>query len=421
MDVPAPSGSGLIVRQRSPESEPRLRRAVAPRAAAPKTVASGAVRRTSKPSPEAPHRPASAEPKPASPRTAVGGITGDPGRRTERVSACAVTFLGMSRATAISSPDASTADLSSAGPAGLPSPGPTAAGAAAGTASGQAATSPTATPSVPGRISGPTAVPAAVPVGTGLNNGPTPPFEHGTDAQMIERRVRTVTPLITPTPGPGASSTLRREVLYALRTGGPAAPDQIAERVGASRTGVLQQLRTLESAGLVTRNLSRHGVGRPRHVYDLTAAAQELFPANYGALAQSILTAVRSVGGEKLIRDVFEARRHQLKTRIRNRLAERLPAGASLWERVREVAIYEDETGYLGRATRDPDGTIWLSEHNCAISGVSGPYPIACQEELELFCDVLGAKVTRECHIPSGDRSCRYRVEPLGQPGEAGK
>ncbi|MGA3057100.1 MAG: helix-turn-helix domain-containing protein [Candidatus Limnocylindrales bacterium] len=238
------------------------------------------------------------------------------------------------------------------------------------------------------------------------------PFEHATDAQIIHR-VRAMTPLVTPTPGPGASSALRREVLYALRTGGPASADQVADRVGASRTGVLQQLRTLETAGLVSRSLSRHGVGRPRHVYDLTPAAQDLFPANYGALAQSFLTAIRSIGGEALIRDVFEARRRQLKTRISDRLEERLPSGASLWERVREVASYQDETGYLGRATHDPDGTIRLCEHNCAISGVSGPYPIACQEELELFSEVLGARVTRECHIASGGRSCTYRIEPL--------
>ena len=243
--------------------------------------------------------------------------------------------------------------------------------------------------------------------------GPAGPFEHGTDAQIIERRVQTVTPLATSSPGPGALSTLRREVLYALRTGGPAAPDQVADRVGASRTGVLQQLRTLETAGLVSRSLSRHGVGRPRHVYDLTAAAQDLFPANYGALAQSVLTAIRSIGGESLIRDVFEARRVHLTSRITQRLADRLPNDATLWERVREVASYQDETGYLGRAVRDPDGTIRLCEHNCAISGVSVAYPIACEEELALIGDVLGATITRECHIASGGRSCTYRVEPL--------
>jgi predicted ArsR family transcriptional regulator len=237
-------------------------------------------------------------------------------------------------------------------------------------------------------------------------------FIHDTDAQII-RRVRTLTPLVTPTPGPGASSTLRREVLYALRTGGPASPDQVAERVGASRTGVLQQLRTLETAGLVSRSLSRHGVGRPRHVYDLTAAAQELFPANYGALAQSFLTAIRSIGGEELIQEVFEARRRHLRARLERRLDEHLPGNPSLWARVLEVASFQDETGYLGRATRDPDGTIRLCEHNCAIYGVAGPYPIACQEELELFGDVLRARVTRESHIASGGRSCTYRVEPL--------
>lgn len=268
------------------------------------------------------------------------------------------------------------------------------------------------------RDPGPSAVPPpdehrrpAGSVGASPSIQASAPFEHATDAELIER-VRTATPLASTTPGPGASSALRREVLYALRTGGPASPDQVADRVGASRTGVLQQLRTLESAGLVTRSLSRHGVGRPRHVYDLTAAAQDLFPANYGALAQSFLTAIRSIGGENLIRDVFEARRQQLESRVARRLAERLPESASLWEKVREVASYQDETGYLGRAALDADGTIRLHEHNCAIYGVSSPYPIACDEELRLFGDVLGATVTRECHIASGGRSCTYRIEP---------
>jgi predicted ArsR family transcriptional regulator len=240
----------------------------------------------------------------------------------------------------------------------------------------------------------------------------TGPFEHGTDEQLMERRVRTATPLATPSPGPGASSTLRRDVLYAIRTGGPASPDQLADRVGASRTGVLQQLRTLELAGLVSRSLSRHGVGRPRHVYDLTPAAQDLFPANYGALAQSMLLAISTIGGDELIKQVFDARRALIKARIESRLAERLPHGGSLWERVREVASYQDETGYLGRAVRDADGAIRLCEHNCAISGVSGPYPIACDEEFKLFGEILGAKLTRECHIAAGGRSCTYKVEP---------
>jgi predicted ArsR family transcriptional regulator len=102
-----------------------------------------------------------------------------------------------------------------------------------------------------------------------------------------------------------------------------------------------------------------------------------------------------------------------LRARIEHRIEQRLPANATLWERVKEVASYQDETGYLGRATRDADGTIRLNEHNCAIYGVSGTYQIACAAELQLFGEVLDANVTRECHIAAGGRSCTYRIEPV--------
>lgn len=282
------------------------------------------------------------------------------------------------------------------------------------------ATTPPARRALPmASVAGPSVADVASPDGAngGQRNGrvPTPAIgtvEHLTDAEILERRIRASNPLASSSPHPGStSSALRREVLYALRTGGPASPDQIAEEIGASRTGVLQQLRTLESAGLVGRTLIRHGVGRPRHVYDLTKTAQDLFPANYGALAQSVLTAVRSIGGEELVEQVFEARRMQLKSRIARRLEERLPPDATLWEKVREVAAFQDESGYLGRATRDGDGTIRLYEHNCAIFEISGRYQEACAAELELFGEILGARVTRECHIASGGRSCTYRVE----------
>src|SRR5512145_1430045 len=81
--------------------------------------------------------------------------------------------------------------------------------------------------------------------------------------------------------GAPATSGLRREILLRLRHDGPSSPESLAIDLGLSRTGVLQQLHALEAAGLVTRQAVRHGVGRPRHVYDVTDAAQDLFPMNY--------------------------------------------------------------------------------------------------------------------------------------------
>ena len=211
-------------------------------------------------------------------------------------------------------------------------------------------------------------------------------------------------------PSPGSQSALRREILVALRRAGPASPDQLAASIGASRTGVLQQLRALEATGFVNHQTVRHGVGRPRHLYDVTAEAQELFPTNYDGLAAGLLAAIGAVGGDALIEQVFMARRRQIGDRVRRELDERVGADAPLVERVRGLAAIQDEQGYLADAVLQPDGSIQLREHNCAILEVARGQRAACDAELSLFREVLGADVVRETHIASGDRCCSYRV-----------
>ena len=100
-------------------------------------------------------------------------------------------------------------------------------------------------------------------------------------------------PRPAPSPPSAGPPGLRRALLVRLRHDGPSSPEGLARAFGVSRTGVLQQLHALETAGLVTRQAVRHGVGRPRHVYDVTDAAQDLFPTNYDGLASGLLAAIR--------------------------------------------------------------------------------------------------------------------------------
>lgn len=221
---------------------------------------------------------------------------------------------------------------------------------------------------------------------------------------------------LRPRHGPARSgvSSLRREILVQLRKDGPSSPEQLAGALGASRTGILQQLRSLEAAGLVDRRTVRHGVGRPRHLYDVTPDAQIAFPSNYDALAAGLLAAVGTVGGDELVARVFAVRRQMIADQVRTRLEQRLPAGASLEAKVRELAVIQDEQGYLSSATVDADGTIRLRQCNCAIFGVAAQSSSPCEAELDLFREVLGAEVVRETHIASGDRSCTYRIVDTG-------
>ncbi len=226
----------------------------------------------------------------------------------------------------------------------------------------------------------------------------------------------TETPVQTP-------SALRHAILLHLRRTGPGSPDTIAAAVGASRSGVAQQLRALDTASLVSRTTERHGVGRPRHLYDITADAQDLFPSNYGGLAAGLLAAIVQVGGEALLEDVFAARRRQSEVRLSAEIDASLPAGAPVEDRVRELARIQDDLGYLTEVRTDDDG-LRLVEHNCALIDVARGLPAACAAELELFASVLGAPVVRERHIAAGDRCCQYRIEvdrvDVADPGVAG-
>jgi DeoR family suf operon transcriptional repressor len=219
-----------------------------------------------------------------------------------------------------------------------------------------------------------------------------------------------VAPARSASPVTASTGALRRQILVHLRRDGPATPDQLAVSIGASRTGVLQQLRALEATQFVSRRTVRHGVGRPRHLYELTSDAQELFPSNYDGLATGLLAAIGAVGGQDLVEQVFQARRRQTGERIRRQLDEILAPEAPLADRVRALAVLQDEQGYLADATLEPDGTIRLREHNCAILDVARGERAACDAELAVFRDVLGADVIRETHIASGDRCCTYRV-----------
>lgn len=218
------------------------------------------------------------------------------------------------------------------------------------------------------------------------------------------------------TNGAPPPSALRHDILVHLRQAGPTSPDSLATALSASRTGVLQQLYALEDAGLVSHAAEKHGVGRPRHLYDVTADAQGLFPADYGGFASGLVKAIEAVGGDDLVEQVFAARRRQIGDRIRRRMAEQLPEDAGLADRVRFLAVLQDQAGYLAEAVIADDGAIRLREHNCAIDKISRRTTAACDAELDLFRELLGPGVERESHIAAGDRCCTYRVDAPRQP-----
>ena len=183
------------------------------------------------------------------------------------------------------------------------------------------------------------------------------------------------------------------------------------------------QMTRLEEDGLLTHRdevPDGAGRGRPRHVYELTVAAESLYPKRYGDLTTELLGYLGGPDAAQ-VDELFEQRR-------RRRVAGALPRTAHLPfdEQVAALTAILDEDGYLAEAERLPDGSWRITEHNCAILTVAHGFSQACTSELAFIRDALpGATVRRVAHLMDGAHVCAYVVSPPASssppPGSRGR
>lgn len=199
----------------------------------------------------------------------------------------------------------------------------------------------------------------------------------------------------------------RRQLLEVLKRRGEARAEELAEALDVTVSAARQHLAALQAAGLVAHREVKGAPGRPKHVYHLTPATEELFPKAYDAFAAEL---VEFVGGEApdLLPRLFAQRHATRLAQVRGRLE-----GKSFDARVREVAAILDEDGYLTAVEQLDDGSYVLQEHNCAILGVAQLTQMPCVAEIDFLREALpDASVERVAHMLGGQHRCAYRIAP---------
>ena len=204
--------------------------------------------------------------------------------------------------------------------------------------------------------------------------------------------------------------TTRRAILNLLKREGPLDASAVAGALALTPAAIRLQLARLEEDGLLVHHdevTGSAGRGRPRHVYELTSAAESLYPKRYGDLTTELLGYLGGPDAAQ-VDELFEQRR-------RRRVAGALPRTADLPfdEQVAALTAILDEDGYLAEAERLDDGSWRITEHNCAILTVAHGFSQACTSELAFIRDALpGATVRRVAHIMDGAHVCAYVVSP---------
>jgi predicted ArsR family transcriptional regulator len=206
----------------------------------------------------------------------------------------------------------------------------------------------------------------------------------------------------------GVPSNTREQILELLqRSGSGLTADALAQKLGISAVAVRKHLAVLERDNFVMTELERRPMGRPTYLYRPTATAQELFPNDYANLATAVLEMIRLLDGEHKVDELFQHRAEALASELATRVQ-----GATLEERLRQVAQVLEEQGYMPEIIQIQEGRerYLLTEHHCPIFQVAKAFQQACTCELDVLFKLLQVKVERCDHRMMGHPHCSYLI-----------
>jgi predicted ArsR family transcriptional regulator len=205
-----------------------------------------------------------------------------------------------------------------------------------------------------------------------------------------------------------ATIRTRRAIVHLLKQEGALDAQTLAARLHLSAMAVRQHLYALQDEHLVSYHEVPRPVGRPAKLWQLTSAADRLFPEAYAELTVSLLTSVTEAFGAAGLERLLDVRtRQQIAT-----YGQQMAGQDTLQQRVETLAAMRTDEGYMAEVQAQADGSFLLIEKHCPICVAAVACTGLCGKELEVFRAVLGQDVTveRTEHMVVGARRCAYRV-----------
>ncbi len=187
----------------------------------------------------------------------------------------------------------------------------------------------------------------------------------------------------------------RGRIVADLR-GAPATIGELTGRLAMSANAVRSHLAALERDGIVVLEpRQRQGVGKPAHVYRLTAEAHALTPKAYDTMLDVVLDAARERAGTDGSAEILAA--------AADRLAGKTSAGASFDQRLAETQALLATIGASVEVER-AGNRVRMRGADCPLASMVATHP-------EL-CGVLAAVIARRLGVAVNDCCDRSQALP---------
>jgi predicted ArsR family transcriptional regulator len=201
----------------------------------------------------------------------------------------------------------------------------------------------------------------------------------------------------------------RQEILEILKEDGQATVEDLAQRLELTPMTIRHHLNVMQAQNLVVASKVRRSkkVGRPRLVYTLTDAADDLFPHSYGELARHLVSEVKETMGEEEAEAIL--------LRVADRVVREAPApipGQSFEDRLAQVVDFMEGQGFISRYEETDEGFV-VTNINCPYRNVSREHEEVCLMDTEILTRLLGVTPKRLASMRTGDPACRFLLVPL--------
>ena len=209
------------------------------------------------------------------------------------------------------------------------------------------------------------------------------------------------------------------DILQYLVKQSPATAHQLAEHLQISPQATRRHLRDLEEEGLVEHSTVQAGMGRPQHVYSLSAQGRDHLPDQYDDFAVSLLDTLAATVGQEQVGTILRKQWERKGLDYRDRIGH-----GPLQDRVEKLVKLRQSEGYMAEwHMLTPDELshypsvhprFVITEYNCAISHIAQSYPSVCGHELEMFELALnGCSVERTHWLAEGEHRCGYLIRQV--------
>jgi predicted ArsR family transcriptional regulator len=208
--------------------------------------------------------------------------------------------------------------------------------------------------------------------------------------------------MATANPGDRFWTSTRGRVISLLRRSSRTV-NELVTALGVTDNAVRTTLATLERDGLVRPGAKRPGVRKPNQAYELTAAAEALFPKPYGPLLQLLF--------EVLTEQLPPQKKDEILRALAVRLAAqyRSAVGAdAVRERVDQAVAVLGQLGGLAEV-EERDGGFGIRSFACPVAAAVTDGREVCRMVEAFLTELVGEPVRSQCQV--GPPRCYFAVD----------